>query len=363
MFVKTILLKQFRCFDHLKLDFKSPIVFIEGANGTGKTSIIEAFNYLSYLRSFRASTTKDLIRDGSTDFFVKILLQGNLNNQDDLEHELSAGFSQKKRVVKIDKKAIKSYKELTDHFRAITVTEENLGLINGGPEYRRSFIDQTLFLINPSIISLMKSFRNILENRNMLLRQSHCLQELYEIWTHQLWEISRSIAIKRYAALLELKKDINDLLLSCKGYHHEVEFSYKSKSNLLDTDYGTFRTNNPTLYHDETRVGRSTFGAHLDDILIDFDNKKSRVFASRGQQKFLVALMKIAQVGYVKRLKGPVLFLLDDFMTDFDQKNLEIILSMLKNSDAQLIFTFPIGQKIFKKGLLKHGAQAILLTA
>src|SRR5437868_6298202 len=94
---------------------------------------------------------------------------------------------------------------------------------------------------------------------------------------------------------------------------------------------------------EETRVGHSLFGAHLDDFLIHFQDKKSKNYSSRGQQKLIVLLVKIAQIQQLLHSKGPVILLLDDFMTDFDEQRCRLLLDLLFDLKIQLIFTVPTG--------------------
>ena len=78
------------------------------------------------------------------------------------------------------------------------------------------------------------------------------------------------------------------------------------------------------LYHDEQRFGRSLFGAHLDDFMIQFKDVKSKNFASRGQQKLIVLIAQNCPGEALNASKGAVIFLLDDFMTDFDHAKAQI---------------------------------------
>ena len=74
MFIEKIQLNQFRCFDNSVVDLNSAIVLIEGNNGTGKTSLLEALHYTCYLRSFRTHLHKELARFDGNAFFIKVLL-------------------------------------------------------------------------------------------------------------------------------------------------------------------------------------------------------------------------------------------------------------------------------------------------
>src|SRR5581483_100993 len=89
-----IVLKNFRCFDNLSINVDSPVILICGANGTGKTSLLEALHYACYLRSFRTHVTRDLIALSHDSFFIKLTVHKNAT-----AHTISIGSSGNKRLV------------------------------------------------------------------------------------------------------------------------------------------------------------------------------------------------------------------------------------------------------------------------
>src|SRR5277367_1299567 len=129
----SISLKDFRCFEQTTIDLDSPIVLICGANGTGKTSLLEALYYGCYLRSFRTHASRDLVALGKDAFFVKFSIRGG-DHQETIDHTIQIGFAQNKRLVKIDNKAAVSYKDLLEYYRVVSLTEDDLKLIQDGPE-------------------------------------------------------------------------------------------------------------------------------------------------------------------------------------------------------------------------------------
>src|SRR4029077_9400420 len=114
--VAAISLKNFRCFDQVTLDLNSRIVLIYGANGTGKTSLLEALYYGCYLRSFRTHLSRDLVALGKESFFVKFLIR-NSSAENCIDHTIQIGFTHNKRLVKVDNKTMVSYKELLSYYR------------------------------------------------------------------------------------------------------------------------------------------------------------------------------------------------------------------------------------------------------
>lgn len=358
--VTHIQIKDFRCFEKLELKFESPIILIEGDNGSGKTSLLEALYYGCYLRSFRTGSPKELIRFGSNSFFVKMAVKNKLDAQT-FAHDIQVGFSKGKRVVKVDHKAIGSYKELMDHYRIISLTDDDMQLVRGAPQERRSFIDQALLLNDPSYGQTLRDFRTVVDNRNALLYSHKSTPDTYAIFTEQLWQKSYAIQIARTEALALLSAEIQDLITHYLGQNVRLSFAYAPKKELCDS-YENFMTTHPGLYEQERRFGRSLFGAHLDDFTITFSQSNSRTYASRGQQKLIVLLMKIALTRRIAQLRGPVIFFLDDFITDLDHDRAFILIEILLSLNIQLIFTSPVRSGAFFERLLDLGAQTVSLT-
>lgn len=346
MQLSNIVLKNFRCFDQLELKFETLIILIEGQNGSGKTSILEALHYLCYLRSFRTHISKDLIKLESENFFIKI----NFSTNSEL-NEIQAGFSGRKKSVKMNNNAIQSYKDLVSVYRSVALTEDDINLIKGGPDSRRTFIDQYIGLYDVQFIAMLKHYKQIVDNKNALLQNPRSSHESYTLWNDQLKNQSLKIQDIRKGALKNLENSVNKLLQEYFDQNLYVNFKYEPK---LESE---------NSFEREKLLGRAIFGAHLDDFGIIFQDKKSRTFASRGQQKLLITLMKIAQVKNLISItpNESIIFLIDDFMTDLDQNNMSRLAPILLALKTQLIFTCPLNDSPLKTLLLESNAQVIKL--
>ncbi len=338
----SIYLKDFRCFDQVTIDLDCPIILICGANGTGKTSLLEALYYGCYLRSFRTHTSKDLIALGKESFFVKFLIREGIK-ENGIDHTIQIGFTNNKRLVKVDNKTTVSYKELLSYYRIVSLTEDDLKLVQDGPEERRSFMDQALLLDDAAFLMTLREYRAVLENRNALFQKDSINQESYFVWTKKLWEHTSEIQNARKLFLAQLEMQVNAMLHQYIDEHISISFTYQAKKGS-DLPFENFLHKNGSLedlLKSEIFFKRSLFGTHIDDFTITLEGKKSRTYASRGQQKMIVLLIKIAQIKQLILKNGPIIFLLDDFMTDFDVERGKALLSALFELNCQLIFTSP----------------------
>lgn len=360
MFIKELLLNNFRCFKHLALTFDSPVTVVYGHNGSGKTSLLEAIYYIGYLSSFRTHNARELIHTDHTDFFIKASVEKTAGHGIST-HELQVGFSDKKRVVRIDKKAIVSYKELIPFYRVVAVCEDDIFLIKGEPAVRRAFLDQTSMLINPENMATLRKYRTIAHNRAMLLVKGNKDRVLHTLWTEQLWNQTRVIQQQRYDLLAHMLSSITTVGALFFDYDFALDLVYVPKVSMGST-FHEFQEMHALLFAQEMRYGRSLFGAHLDDFSIVFNHKKSRIFASRGQQKCAALLLKLAQLSLVKKIYGESIMLLDDFMTDFDAHHMQILFTMLTQQGIQLIFTAPSQETLLAPLLQQHQAQNIIIS-
>jgi len=346
-------LKNFRCFDSITVTFDSPIMLIEGINGAGKTSLLEALYYSCYLRSFRTHLPREIVYFEKKNFFVRIIV-----THDQVNHEIQVGFSSEKRSVKIDKKAISSYKELMDLYRVVSLIEEDLSIIQEGPQKRRSFLDQTLLLFDTSFATTLREFKKILNNRTRLIQQLKSPDEHYQLWTEQLWTKTEEIQKKRIDLLALLTDEVNLLLATYFKSDYEVSCVYLPKYIARGITPIAFLQENSDFFFKERKSGHSMLGAHLEDFDIIFQNKKTKRLASRGQQKLVLVLLKVAKARFINKNKGPILFLLDDFISDFDIETIKTLLAILYSLDGQLIFTSPTRQSLLST-LLPRGSFAI----
>ncbi len=324
MLIRRLKLKNFRCFLQSTFDFTAPVTIIQGNNGSGKTTLLEALHYGCYLRSFRTHLPQELLSDASDTpgFHVAIT-----TDQD----EITIGIQGKKRLLKVNGAITDSYQTLAGSYRVITFIEDDLQYIKGYPEARRTFIDQALLVKNKEYYQLLRKARKILDQRAHMLQQFPVNHEQYDLWTHELVQVNDLITHARIAYIQELNGAIQRVT-RVYGADDILRLVYRPKRMVQSQqDYDL-------LQHDELRTKRTLYGFHLDDIDFIVYDRSSRAFASRGQQKLAIMLLKLAQATL---LQGKLVLLIDDFITDFDAVRIEKLLGLIFTLDVQVIITLP----------------------
>lgn len=358
MKVTSLTLTDFRCFGQRTFTFDAPFVCIEGPNGSGKSSIVEALHYGCYFKSPRTSSVRDMIAFEREAFCVSI--EGCSANED--LWNLTIGCSGNRRRIRLNNTPVTSFKDLYPSYRALSLSEDDLLIIKGSPEVRRSFLDTALLLHDPSYGILLKKYKSILDQRNALLSRGIRDQESFTIWSEQLFAITQSIQVERKKFLILLQETVHQVwqtdLAQTLSYKTPFGWEYSTRRYRMTEQFDEFCAYNGLLFKQEWIMGHSLFGAHTDDIIVNFEERASRAFASRGQQKLLLFLIKMAQF---KLLGQPAIILIDDFLTDFDAQRIQSIVDMLVKVDAQVFLTTPSLSNTSKAFFLKHTYQTILL--
>lgn len=340
MFLHELEIKQFRCFKNKSFNFNKQFTLVTGDNGTGKTSLAEAINYLCYMKSFRCSSVADLICHDCDSFFLK----GSFTSETakDVPHTIQVGYADKKKAIKLDNKVVTTYKEIFKLFQVITLLEDDINLIRGYPTERRSFIDQAALFLEPQYLDLYRSFKRIVQNRNALFYRSTIDKLELEIWTEKLWKTSILVQQQRIQVLSKIQDIVNSLLKKYFDGVYEVQMHYEPKNILLEEDFASFSKRMAHLSHQERVMKRSLFGAHLDDFSVQLKGQNARFFASRGQQKLVSLLCKLSFISLARENNFLPILIIDDFIADFDKTRLDQLIDLFVSCENQVIITTPV---------------------
>lgn len=347
MYCKKVSLTNFRNISECSLEFCDGINILAGENAQGKTNLLEAVFYASVGRSFRASSSNEMISFGKKTATVSIDYQSDKKERaDNITVQL---FSDKKKTVEKNHLRVERLSDIVGSFRSVLFCPEHLSLIKDGPLERRTYLDIAISRINPKYIRSLQRYSYFLKQRNALIKSAVANREVFDatvdLWSEQLAAEASEISFYRVEFLKRVSKIVSTCFEDMTGKKESVEIIYRGSASLDAEDYldrDTVKQKYISLLasaHDrEIFVGSTLWGIHKDDIEIKINGKNARSFASQGQQRSLALALKLAEGEICKEEFGdyPV-FLFDDVLSELDDTRRDYMIRFAKGK--QVIIT------------------------
>jgi DNA replication and repair protein RecF len=322
---------QLRNINSAILEFNPKINLIVGANGSGKTSLLEAIYFLGLGRSFRSHLTNRVINHECKQFTLFSEIVNDTNR-------ITLGLQKSKTgetVLKINGSQVKKLANLTQLLPIQLITPESYTLLSGSPKNRRAFLDWGVFYHDPLFYPNWARIKRILKQRNAALRQCKTYNEL-QIWDNELCILSDEISQQRenyFNLLIPVIIDIvNDFL-------PEISISYQFFC-------GWDKNNKPLQkylednFNKDKQLGYTTAGPQKADLKFKLDGLPVSDVLSRGQLKLFVYALRLAQGLFLNSFnKKQCVFLIDDFSSELDQNKQQILSKHIINSDAQVFIS------------------------
>lgn len=312
-----------------------------GQNGQGKTNLLEAVYFLATLKPLRANKLSELVRFGAERARItgRFLIGG-------AEREISVEVSEGQRQAFVDGKKAPSLEEYFGGVSVVAFTPDDLEVIKGGPDLRRTFLDRAVFNRFPGFLKESRDYARALKSRNRLLKVG-AEPSYLSAFDETLCKVAARVWLRRRALLAEVAPRAVAAFGSIGRTEFPARFSYSPAHLSLDFDQATeeslqaamSETLSARMARDVER-GFTSVGPHADDLQIHLGDRAARAFASQGQQRALVLAWKIAEIENLKEAHGFLpLLLLDDVSSELDPERNAYLMSYLFQSGAQVFLT------------------------
>ncbi len=344
MHIKKIKLHSFRNIEGAEITFHEGMNFLLGGNAQGKTNILEGIYLFARGKSFRLAKDAELIGFGKGGFSAEIVYE-----KKEREETLSYRYDGRTRERKKNGVLLEKTAEMLGNFRAVLFYPDHLQLIKGSPSERRRFLDVAISQCYPVYVSVYARYEKYLSERNSLLKMAqkgysgYDFEEQLFVYSEGLAKAAAEIRLYREEYVKRLSLYAKELLSELSGGKEELQLFYSSETPY---DEGEDKEALTERYKEalckavqrEIIIGSTQLGIHRDDLTICVNGKNARDFASQGQQRSLVLVMKLAEGKISRALFGesPV-YLFDDVLSELDEERKGFLLSGV--GDAQFIFT------------------------
>jgi DNA replication and repair protein RecF len=293
----------FRNLAELEFDFAPTTNVILGANGAGKTSLLEAVVVLGNLRSFRTSNLRRAVSHGKQG----LRLVGTVSARD-RERRLEIVFEAGPppvRSLRVDGVTV-PVEQFLQLFPVFAMTAQDRELVAGAPEGRRALLDRLVFLLHPSHIDQLRSYRHLIRQRNAALVGGADDSEI-EAWEEPLAGAAAAVVAARQKGSLALAESFAEVWQTMSGKSSpQVTLEYRTEAwksppkslkkleDLYRQRYNETRTR-------DRQTGFTVDGPHRHDLSIKTDGRSVRYVLSSGQTKGVAAALRIAALRQAER--------------------------------------------------------------
>ena len=342
MILTNLKLKNFRNYDDLDLTFDKKINIFIGNNAQGKTNILESIYVLSLTKSHR--TNKDLYLIKQNSLFTKII--GTINDND-IINKYEVLINENGKRVSINDKPLKKVSEYLSKINAIMFCPDDLEIIKGSPQERRSFFNISISGFNNNYVRYLNEYNKILKTRNEYLKNYEIINKDYlDVLTNKLIDLNIYIYNERKKYVETINKYLKNIYKDITGKENII---LKYDSFMDNDDRNELEDKFNMVYNNELFQKVTLLGIHKDDFSIFIDDTKINNYGSQGQHRIAVLCLKLAEIKiYEEEYNKKPILLLDDIFSELDSTKKTNIIKFIKN-DLQVFITSTDLNNIDKK--------------
>lgn len=399
MHLKALELTNYRSYAHTFLRFTPGITVFVGANGQGKTNIVEALWYLATLSSHRVAHDAALVRRGEKTAIIRAMCE-RAGRDIRIDMQIAPGRANE---VRLHSQPLSRPREVLGQVRAVMFSPEDLALVKGEPEGRRRFLDEILFEIAPRFASIKSDYDKVLRQRNHLLKQmrqmnkgrggKHAADEIGGMDPREAAETTLAVwdeqLARRGAELMRARLHLVNRLRPHVGYSYlrvssdegadpnlglgpEGRGAVSSPANIRYAssvlDGGLAAATEAETTHDEPPLpslqqlhdallahieerrddeldrGVSLVGPHRDDLEIRLSDFPAKGYASHGESWSLALALRLGSYDLLTIEEGDIgdgepILILDDVFSELDAHRRERLGRIIKGAAQVLITT------------------------
>jgi DNA replication and repair protein RecF len=308
----SLALRNYRNYARLDLEPGEGLNLFLGANGQGKTNLLESVALLALSSSPRARREAELVGPLAPEARVSGVVE-RAGAPSEIRVSVRLDGERARRRIEVDGQPRRAV-DLPGLCRVTLFWPDDLDLVKAGPEHRRRLLNQMLVQMRPGYARCLSRYGRVVDQRNSLLKQvaaGEAPAAELEGWDVQLVDLGGELSSARREAVEALAPEAAANHAAISG-GERLEVSYSGPPDDLAAALAAARW-------EDVRRGVSTVGPHRDDLLLRLDGREARAFASQGQQRTIVVSLKLAEAEVVTRFTGerPIL-LLDDVLSELD---------------------------------------------
>ncbi|MGB7961777.1 MAG: DNA replication/repair protein RecF [Propionicimonas sp.] len=354
MFVTHLSLADFRSYPSAEVALEPGVTVFTGANGQGKTNLVEAVEYLATLGSHRVASDAPLVRFGAPRALVRARVQAGRDDPRQLllEIEITPG---KANRASLNRSPLKRPRDLLGALRVVVFSPDDLAIVKGDPSQRRWFIDELITSRWPRLAGVRADYDRVLRQRSTLLKSlsgrgpravSADVAATLDVWDESVARLGAEVMDARMTTLADLEPLLVQAYADIAPTRNVARVSYVAavlgdeeapqspgSAALASALVELMRQRRP----DEVARGVCLVGPHRDDIRLHLGELPARGYASHGESWSLALALRLAAFALLRDDGVEPVLVLDDVFAELDELRRDRLAGLVGEAEQTLI--------------------------
>ena len=352
MHVSWLSVTDFRSWPQLDLELGPGATALVGANGQGKTNLVEALGYVATLGSHRVSADAPLVRAGAERAVVRAKVERD-GRPTLVELELNPGKANRARL---NRSPVPRAREVLGVLRTVLFAPEDLSLVRGDPSERRRFLDDLLVQRAPRFAGVRADYERVLKQRNALLKTAFLAKRTgggdmrtLDVWDAHLARTGADLLAARLALVDDLRPHVGKAyraVADVPGGRGETGLDYRSSLGEALPEQADRELLAAALLAELARVrpqeverGVSLVGPHRDELVLSLNDLPVKGYASHGESWSVALSLRLASYELL-RDGGPgsePVLILDDVFAELDTGRRARLAELVSSAEQVLV--------------------------
>lgn len=332
MIVKKLVLRNFRNYDYVDVEFDPKLNIIVGDNAAGKTNLVEAIYFLSLARSFRTSENGELIKNKRQFSTIEAQVE-----QDTIKKDIVALMTCSAKKFTCNDKQIRKLSDLSKLINVIIFEPKDTLMFSDSPLVRRNYLDINLSKKSPVYLENLMVFEKLLRERNAILKNDNPDLIQLNVVTEQMIEVEEVICRYRQAYISEINNVLSKIITKLKGEDEKAVLEYLPFIKIDDK----FKVNCARAYkrNEESDIKHKVtqLGIHREDMKLILNGKDISTQGSQGENRIAVIALKIAPFFLIEDKDKKPIIILDDVMSELDSEHRQRLITFIKGLEQVFI--------------------------
>jgi DNA replication and repair protein RecF len=360
VYVDHLQLTDFRSYGSVDLPLQAGVTTFIGANGQGKTNLVEAIEYLSTMSSHRVASEVPLVRSSAAKAIVRAGVRAGLDDPRRLTLELEINPGKANRA-RLNRSAVRHAREIIGVLRTVVFSPADIAIVKGDPSERRRFLDDLLVARWPRLAGVRADYERVLRQRNTLLKSlggrlrggppPADAEATLDVWDTHLARAGSELLEARLTTLADLAPHISKAYADIAPTNNDAVAEYRASVDLSAQNSDRAALTDLLVNamaerrFEEIQRGVSLVGPHRDDIALSLGMLPARGYASHGESWSFALALRLGSF-HLLRADGvePVL-VLDDVFAELDSVRRERLAAGVRVAE-QVLVTAAVGADV-----------------